>query len=44
MAAGSSRAVNMLEINAHLNLGKNEILQGFSLLAKFTKLNVMQII
>lgn len=34
----------MLENNAHLNLGENDMLQDFSLLAKFTKLNGIWII
>ena len=35
----NSRTISMFENNAYLNLGESEILQYFSLLAKFTKLN-----
>ena len=39
-----ARAVKMLANNAYLNLGENEILQHFSLWAKFSKSNVFGII
>lgn len=39
-----ARTVKMLANNAYLNLGENEILQHFSLWAKFSKSNVFWII
>lgn len=39
-----ARTVKMLANNAYLNLGENEILQHFSLWAKFSKSNVFGII